>query len=124
MWNYIMGKYLAKTMKEYRTVIVVTAYSIALPFSIAGCAPGEWDEFWSEQRRHWDIAAAESQHSHSNYDPAYWDRMSWRTQRATEELKVIENQQRLEGYLIREHTRKMLKKMELERKMRELERPR
>ena len=47
-------------------------------------------------------------------DDSYW-RMEWEK----EKLRRLEEQQRLEGARIRAHTQKMLKQMELERKLRE-----
>jgi len=121
MWEYIRN--IGKAIRRYRKEIATVVCSLTVPFLVASCAPGEWEEFWTEQRREWDKIAEESNreggHHHDHYDPYAWERMSWRTQREIEKLKKIEEQQRLEGARIRAHTQKMLLEMELKRKLRE-----
>lgn len=105
-------------IKKYRKGIAVAGCTMMLAF-FNGC--GAFIEGLAEGGKDLKQFNPQENHIHVHVDDSD---PNWRLRRATEDLKRIEEQQRLEGYLIREHTRKMLKKMELERKMRELERPR
>lgn len=106
-------------MKKNANMIAIAISSLALLF-LSGCTQAEWDQFWAEQRQAWGTTAAdrevepERQVIIIDSDDSYW-----RTQYEIEKLKRLERQQALEAARIREHTRRMLQKMELERKLRE-----
>jgi len=106
-------------MEKHVNMIAIAVSSLALLF-LFGCTQAEWDEFRAEERRKWDAIAKqrevepERQVIIIDSDDSYW-----RTEHEIEKLKRLERQQALEAARIREHTRRMLKRMELERKLRE-----
>jgi len=99
---------------------VLVCYLMALLFAAAGCegidslnraGPGQPYSWLTDEEK---AADARRPVVIIDSDDGYW-KMEWEK----EKLRRLEEQQRLDTVRINEHTRRMLKRMELERKLRE-----
>ena len=126
MWEYISN--IGKALRKYRTEIAVgVVCSVAIPVFV-GCA--EIGESMAEGFREGSGEPPKASRDYipdgntptiiiiDSHDHGY-DDWYWRFQNQKAELKKIEEQQRHEGARIRAHTQKMLREMELKRKLRE-----
>ncbi len=115
MWEYIskMGRYLAETMKEYKTELAVTGCSMALPI-IFGCAEA-WQESYREMSKINDPPAQKAPEVIVIRDRSLSASIS--------ELERINRQTALENSLRIRRMQLELKKKEAERKLQELYEP-
>jgi hypothetical protein len=102
-------------MNRYLAKIVIARCLLGLSLS-AGCiySQEEWDEFWGNEARKWQEVADTKGNippdTSSGFNDGYWQ-----TEHEIEKLRRLEQQEALEGARIREHTRQMLRRMELEK---------
>lgn len=115
-----MRKNLTKIMKKYKKEIAFGACSLVLGLSFLGCegldslneaGPGKPYSWLTDEEK---AADARRPKIIIDSDDGYW-----RMEHEMEKLRRLERQEALEAARIREHTRLMLKRMELERKLRE-----
>ena len=100
-------------MKRYVNMIIIVVCSLALSV-FTGC--GAFIEGLAEGGKDLRDYNPNENHTHVHVDDDSW---YWRMEWEKEKLRRLERQEALEAARIREHTRRMLKRMELERKLRE-----
>jgi hypothetical protein len=99
-------------MNRYVNKIAIAMCFLGLSFSV-GCiySQREWDEFWSNEARQWQEVARTPSNIPSSTSGGFDDGY-WQMEHEMEKLRRIEREEALEGARIREHTRRMLKRME------------
>jgi len=113
MWEYISN--MGKAIKKYRTGIGVGAIITVMPF-ISSCA-----EFWQESYKELAKINDGTQTQSTSYDTSYNDSY-WRMQHSINELERIKREAAWDTTRINAASRKILYEMELQKKLKELER--